>query len=101
MAAGVDNPLLPLVELFAQGRDIGLHVALARNAHGAARALFDPVIGRIRELASTGILLSGPGEEGALLGGVRPQPLPPGRGWLVTRREGRRVVRFPWVPPAP
>ncbi len=100
VAAGVHNPLLPLLDFLAQGRDIGLHLVITRRVGGAARAMFDPVIGRIRELAAPGILLSGPKEEGAIFGNLKPQLLPPGRAWLVTRREGQRLVQLPWVPPA-
>ncbi len=94
------NPLAPLLEFLAQGRDIGLHVIITRRSGGAARALFDPVIARIRELASPGIMMSTPKEEGPLFGAVKPQVLPPGRAWLVTRREGARLVQLPWTPPA-
>ena len=62
--------------------------------------MFDPVVGRIRELASPGILMSGPKEEGPIFGNLKPQFLPPGRAWLVTRREGQRLVQLAWVPPA-
>ena len=64
-------------------------MVLTRRIGGASRAMFDPVIGRIRELASPGIMMSGPREEGALFGNIKPQLLPPGRGWLFTRRERR------------
>jgi S-DNA-T family DNA segregation ATPase FtsK/SpoIIIE len=94
VATGLTNPLAPLVEFLPQGRDIGLHVVVARRAGGASRALFDPVIGAIRDTASAGIVMSGSKEEGALIGTVKPQPLPPGRGYLVTRREGARLVQL-------
>jgi S-DNA-T family DNA segregation ATPase FtsK/SpoIIIE len=100
LVATTTNPLAPLLEYLPQARDLGLHVVITRRAGGAGRALFDPVISRIRELASPGILLSGPREEGAIFGNVRPQPLPPGRGWLVTRRHGARLVQLAWNPPA-
>jgi S-DNA-T family DNA segregation ATPase FtsK/SpoIIIE len=100
VAGSAINPLAPLVEFLPQARDIGLHVAITRRVGGASRAMFDPILGRVRELASPGILLSGPREEGALFGGVKPQQLPPGRGWLVTRREGARLVQLAWTPPA-
>jgi S-DNA-T family DNA segregation ATPase FtsK/SpoIIIE len=44
-------------------------------------------------------VLSGDREEGALLGTVRPGPLPAGRGWLVTRREGVRLVQLGYLAP--
>jgi S-DNA-T family DNA segregation ATPase FtsK/SpoIIIE len=91
--------LLPLLEFMAQGRDIGLNVVVTRRAGGASRAMFDPVISRISELASPGMLMSGPRDEGALLGNIKPQTLPAGRGWLVTRREGAQLVQLGWLPP--
>jgi DNA segregation ATPase FtsK/SpoIIIE, S-DNA-T family len=93
LVAGASNPLLPIADLLPQARDIGLHVILARSAGGAGRALFDPVIQRIREMGSPGLLMSGSKDEGALLGGVRAQSQPAGRGWFVERRTGSRLVQ--------
>ena len=39
-------------------------------------------------------------EEGPLVGQVKAGPLPPGRGRLVTRREGVRLVQLAHLPPA-
>ncbi|MGW4460886.1 type VII secretion protein EccCa [Micromonospora sp. NPDC004704] len=100
VASGTVNPLAPLLEFLPQARDIGLHVVITRRIGGASRAMFDPVIGRIRELASPGLMMSGPREEGALFGNVKPQFLPPGRAWLFTRRHGARLVQLAWSPPA-
>ncbi|MBT8227407.1 MAG: type VII secretion protein EccCa [Dactylosporangium sp.] len=100
LVAGATNPLLGLLDFLAQGRDIGLHLILTRRSGGAARALFEPIIGRLRELASPGIMMSGSRDEGVLLGNRRPEALPPGRGYLVTRRGGTRLVQLAWVPPA-
>ncbi|MBX6357383.1 MAG: type VII secretion protein EccCa [Micromonosporaceae bacterium] len=94
------NPLAPLLEFLPQARDIGLHLVLTRRIGGAGRAMFDPVISRIRELASPGIMMSGPKEEGALFGNIKPQLLPPGRAWLFTRRGGARLIQLAWTPPA-
>ena len=85
--------MLALSELLPQARDIGLHVIMARRAGGAGRAMFEPVIQRLRELGSPGLMMSGSRDEGQLLGGVRPAPLPPGRGFLVERRTGSRLVQ--------
>jgi S-DNA-T family DNA segregation ATPase FtsK/SpoIIIE len=93
LVAGAANPLLPIADLIPQGRDIGLHVVLARSAGGAGRALFDPVIQRIRDMGSPGLIMSGSRDEGALLGGVRPQAQPPGRGLFVERRTGARLIQ--------
>jgi DNA segregation ATPase FtsK/SpoIIIE, S-DNA-T family len=93
LVAGPANPLLALAEFLPQARDVGLHVIAARSAGGAGRAMFDPVIQRLREMGSPGLIMSGSKDEGALLGGVRPSALPSGRGVLVTRRDGARLVQ--------
>ena len=99
VAAGPSNPLHPLLDYLAQARDIGLHLVITRRTGGAGRALYEPVIQRLRELSTPGLVLAGDREEGALLGTVRPGPQPPGRGWLVTRREGVRLVQLGYLPP--
>jgi S-DNA-T family DNA segregation ATPase FtsK/SpoIIIE len=55
--------------------------------------MFDPVIQRLREMGSPGLIMSGSKDEGALLAGVRAAPQPCGRGFLVTRRHGSRLVQ--------
>ncbi|MGH3780483.1 MAG: type VII secretion protein EccCb, partial [Pseudonocardiaceae bacterium] len=93
------NPLAPLVEFLAQAKDVGLHLVLARRCGGAARALFEPVTARLRELSTPGIVMSGNPDEGPLLGNVKPTPMPPGRGTLVDRKTGRQLVQTAWLPP--
>ena len=97
--AGPTNPLTPILEYLPQARDVGLHLILTRRAGGASRALFEPVIQRLRELSAPGMVMSGPSDEGALIGAVRPTLLPPGRGRLLTRREGVRLVQLAHLPP--
>jgi S-DNA-T family DNA segregation ATPase FtsK/SpoIIIE len=92
------NPLAPLAGLLAHGRDIGLHLVLARATGGASRAQFEPLLRRIREMGCPGLLLSGSPEEGNLLGKVRAAPQPPGRGVLVSRRGGNRTVQTALLP---
>jgi DNA segregation ATPase FtsK/SpoIIIE, S-DNA-T family len=96
---GAPNPLLPLAEFLPQAKDVGLHVVVARRCGGAARALFDPVLGRLRELGAPGIVMNGDPDEGALVGAVKPAPAPPGRGVLVDRRRGTRRIQLAWLPP--
>jgi S-DNA-T family DNA segregation ATPase FtsK/SpoIIIE len=93
------NPLLPLVEFLPQAKDVGLHLVVARRCGGAGRALFDPLLGRLRELAAPGLVMNGSPDEGALAGTVKPQALPPGRAVLVDRRRGTRRVHLAWMPP--
>ncbi|GLZ81831.1 type VII secretion protein EccC [Actinorhabdospora filicis] len=96
---GSGNPLLPLLEFASQARDIGMHIVLTRRSGGASRALYESFINRLRELASPGFQGSAPKDEGTLLGNVRARPLPPGRGHLITRREGVRLVQLAYVEP--
>lgn len=100
VAGGTTNPLSALLEFLPQARDIGLHMVVTRRIGGAARAMFDPMIARIRELASPGVMMSGPKEEGPLFGNLKPQLLPPGRAWLHTRRGGARLIQLAWTPPS-
>ncbi|TDV55002.1 type VII secretion protein EccCa [Actinophytocola oryzae] len=94
------HPLGALIEFLPHARDIGLHVVVARGSGGAARGMFDPVLQRLRELGSPGLVMSGSRDEGVLLGDVRPGPLPPGRGTLVRRRGGPMLIQVGWTPPA-
>ncbi|QXV55592.1 type VII secretion protein EccCa [Amycolatopsis sp. TNS106] len=93
------NPLQPLLEFLPQARDIGLHLVIARGSGGAGRSLFEPVLQRIRELGSPGLVMSGSRDEGALLGEVKPGPQPAGRGVLVSRRHGTGLVQVAWTKP--
>jgi S-DNA-T family DNA segregation ATPase FtsK/SpoIIIE len=99
VANSMDNPFLPVLEYLAQGRDVGLHVVLARRTGGAGRALFEPFIARLRDVGSPGLMLSGDKGEGPLLGGLKPEPLPPGRGRLVNRRDSPALLQTAWLPP--
>ncbi|MFZ2016766.1 MAG: type VII secretion protein EccCa [Nocardioides sp.] len=100
VTTGHHSPLLALQPLLAQAGDVGLHLVVARRSGGAARALYEPVLQTLRDLAAPALLLSGSPEEGPLVGGVRPVPAPPGRGRLVTRSRGVQVVQLAWRPPS-
>lgn len=93
VATSTGNPLAPLLEHLPHARDIGLHVVVARRSGGAGRALFDPVIGRLRDLVTPGLVMSGSRDEGNLLGAVRPSAMPPGRGVFVSR-SGQALVQL-------
>ncbi|MEV4110567.1 type VII secretion protein EccCa [Nonomuraea sp. NPDC049695] len=100
LVATSNNPLQPLVELLPQARDIGLHLILSRAMGGLGRAMFDPVIQRIKDMASPAVILSGSKDEGFLFGNVRAQPQPPGRGFIVDRKFGARLAQTAFWPPA-
>jgi S-DNA-T family DNA segregation ATPase FtsK/SpoIIIE len=99
VATSSGNPLAVLLEVLPFSRDVGLHIIIARRSGGAGRALYEPMMQRLKELGAQGIVLSGDKDEGVLLGNVKPQPLPPGRGMLVTRRRGTFMVQTGWLPP--
>ncbi|HET7067142.1 MAG TPA: type VII secretion protein EccCa [Nocardioides sp.] len=100
VATAQSSPVQALQPLLAQGRDVGLHLAVARRSGGASRALYEPVIQSLRDLATPGLVLSGSPDEGALIGSVRPGPAPAGRGRLVTRDGGVEVVQLAWRGPS-
>ncbi len=97
VATQAGNPLAPLVEFLAQAKDVGLHLIIARRTGGGGRALFEPVIARLREISSPGIVMSGNKDDGILLGTVKLQQLPPGRGTLVSRKAGQQLMQVAWL----
>jgi S-DNA-T family DNA segregation ATPase FtsK/SpoIIIE len=97
VATAAGNPLLPLLPYLPQAQDVGLHVVLARRVAGAGRAIYEPLLQRVRELGSPGIVLAGDPQEGALLGTVRASALPPGRGTYVRRRERPELLQVAMV----
>ena len=60
-------------------------------AGGASRALFEPLIQRLRESRQPGLLMSASKDEGPIFG-VKPQTLPPGR---LPRHPPRRPLARP------
>ncbi|GAB3245718.1 type VII secretion protein EccCa [Nocardioides dilutus] len=99
VATQQSSPVAALQPLLAQARDVGLHLVVARRSGGASRALYEPVMQSLRDLAMPGLMLSGNPDEGPLLGNQRPSLAPPGRGRLVTRDRGVEVVQMAWSEP--
>lgn len=100
VATALGNPVSALQPLIAQAQDVGLHIVVTRRLGGASRAMFEPVLQTMGELGTTGILLSGNPEEGAVIGRVKPQRAVPGRAQVVSRDHGRIAAQLAWVPPA-
>jgi S-DNA-T family DNA segregation ATPase FtsK/SpoIIIE len=87
-ATGLAGPLAPLADYIPHAKQIGLHVILARRVGGWTRTLTsDPLLTRIRELGTAGLILSGDPREGILLDTERAAQRPPGRGVLLRRRR--------------
>ncbi|MER6378933.1 type VII secretion protein EccCa [Streptomyces sp. NPDC001127] len=92
------NPLSGLAELLPFARDVGVRFIIARSTAGAGRASFEPFMQRMTELGAQGVVLAGDPSEGDLLGGVRPRPMPVGRGVFVSRRRGKMLVQTGLAP---
>mgnify|MGYP001687327712 FL=1 len=93
------NPLQPLQPLMAQAQDIGLHVIVARRMGGASRASFEPILQSMRDLGTTGILLSGSPDEGSVIGRIKPMKAVPGRAQVVSRDAGYFLAQMAWSDP--
>ncbi len=96
VATHANSPLQSLVPLLPQARDVGLNLIVARRSGGAARALYEPVLQSLRDLAAPALLLSGNPDDGPLIGATRPEAATPGRGRLITRERGIEVVQVAW-----
>lgn len=93
----LNHPLGALVEYLPQARDIGLRVIVTRRIGGAARAMMDPIIGRLKDLSCNGLVMSGTKDEGALFG-YKAQPMPPGRGMFISRTTKSDVIQLSRMP---
>jgi DNA segregation ATPase FtsK/SpoIIIE, S-DNA-T family len=94
VASAAGNPLAGLVDLLAHGRDVGLHLVLARRTGGIGRAAFEPLLQRLRELDPPALVLRGDPSDGPVLGGIKlDASLPPGRAQLA-RRHDRPLVQL-------
>lgn len=99
VAGATGNPLTPLADFLPHAEDLGLHVIAARRSGGAARAMFDPVLARMRDMGCAGLMMSAAPDEGVLLGSARPTSLPPGRATLTVRGRPDELVQVAWVEP--
>ncbi|GAB2972589.1 type VII secretion protein EccC [Streptomyces pseudoechinosporeus] len=93
VATSSGNPLAGLTELLPFARDVGVRFIIARSTAGAGRAAYEAFMQRVKELGAQGVVLAGDPGEGDLLGGVRPRPMPAGRGIFVSRRRGKPLVQ--------
>jgi S-DNA-T family DNA segregation ATPase FtsK/SpoIIIE len=100
VAGSTGNPLAPITDYLTHAKDIGLHVIVARRSGGAARAMFDPFLARLRDLGCMGLMMSAGTDDGILLGTVRPSSLPAGRGTVVRRGHADQLIQVAWTEPA-
>ncbi len=98
VASQAVNPLAPLNDYLAQAGDIGFHLILARRAAGAA-ASFDPILKRLREMGVPGLIMNGNPADGPLLATSKASPFPPGRGYLIQRKQPPTQVQLAYLEP--
>ncbi|MFB7720141.1 type VII secretion protein EccCa [Nocardia sp. NPDC056100] len=84
------NPLDALKDLIVDGRDTGLHLIAARNIAQADSAMYDNVLGQMKNLNSSGLIMDGSRLDGMLIGDVKPTKQPVGRGIFVEPLHARR-----------
>ncbi|WP_280410231.1 type VII secretion protein EccCa [Nocardia brasiliensis] len=99
VATGGINPFAPLIEYLPQARDIGMHFVVTRRMGGVSRALYDPIIGGLKNMSVDTLIMSGSRDEGKIIGEIRPSKLPPGRGTLASRSKGQEMVQIAYLPP--
>ncbi|WP_406287069.1 type VII secretion protein EccCa [Embleya sp. NBC_00896] len=98
VASSSGNPVGSIAEFLPLARDVGLHLIIARSSGGAGRALYEPVLQKLLDLGTSGLILSGNRDEGVLMGNIKPSQLPPGRGQFITRRRGTQLIQTAWLP---
>ncbi len=96
---GIANPLDALKSVVVDGRDTGLHIIAARNIAQADTAMYDNVIGQMKNLNSSGLVMDGSKLDGILIGDVKAAKQPVGRGIFVEPLHSRKdLVQAAWVP---
>ncbi|UYM04940.1 type VII secretion protein EccCb [Solicola gregarius] len=93
VATSSGNPLQEYVEFVPQGRDLGLHLVIARRTGGLGRAIFEPLLQRLGDVSTPGLMFSGDRMEGRVLNNVAPANLPDGRALYVPRGGGASQVQ--------
>lgn len=83
LTAGGNSPLREFSEFLPMGGEVGLHAFMARKVRGAARGMFEPFTGAMREAGGATFIMDGDRSEGTLVNGVRPRHQPPGRGLFI------------------
>jgi S-DNA-T family DNA segregation ATPase FtsK/SpoIIIE len=87
------GPFTMLTDLLAQGTDIGFSVILTRQVTGSQRTAQEQFGQRLREVATTALILSGQPDEGPLVSGVSARQWPPGRGILIPGHALPRLIQ--------
>ncbi|MCR6485207.1 type VII secretion protein EccCa [Amycolatopsis sp. OK19-0408] len=99
VATSTNNPLRKISDFLPQAKDVGLHLVVVRRTGGASKAMYDPIIGKLKEIAAPGMVMNGSRDEGALVGNIKASAMPPGRGNMLTRKFGKQLIQVSWINP--
>ncbi|MDQ7802102.1 type VII secretion protein EccCa [Amycolatopsis sp. A133] len=99
VATSTNNPLRKISDFLPQAKDVGLHLIVVRRTGGASKAMYDPIIGKLKEIAAPGLVMNGSRDEGALVGNIKASAMPPGRGNMLTRKNGKQLIQVSWIQP--
>jgi S-DNA-T family DNA segregation ATPase FtsK/SpoIIIE len=83
-AAGSGYPLAPLVPFVTRGKEVGLHLIVARRITQWQRAVNSPLVGQMWRGGTAGVVMDGDRHEGEILGTTKADSFDPGRGIYVT-----------------
>ncbi|MBF6351341.1 type VII secretion protein EccCa [Nocardia flavorosea] len=93
------NPLDPIKDLIVDGRDTGLHIIASRNIAQADSAMYDSVLGQVKNLNSSGVIMDGSRLDGMLIGDVKATKQPVGRGIFVEPLSSSKdLIQAAWTP---
>lgn len=81
---GTGYPLAPLVPFVARGKEVGLHLVVARRLTQWQRAINSPLVGQLLRGGTAGIVMDGDRGEGPIIGDTKAEQFNPGRGIYVT-----------------
>ena len=93
VAGNATSPLARLAEVAVHGGDVGVHIILGRRVSGMSRAIYTPLLTRLRDLGTQAFVMSGDPAEGVIAHGERATSLPVGRGRLLRRRQPGEVIQ--------
>lgn len=91
VSGGTSNPLAGLIDTIPRARDLEFSLVIARKSAGMSRSAFEPVLQRLRELATPTLVMDGDPGEGPVAGAVKATRQPVGRGVLVSRSKSTLI----------
>jgi len=85
-AADGGHPLAGLRPFLSRGREVGLHMVMSRVIDQWAGTFSNPLISEMVKAKTPTVIMDGDRNEGAIVGGIKAEAMPPGRGKYVTDR---------------